>query len=97
MNIEEKVAVVTGAASGIGRAVATELVRRGVAAVAMVDQCDSVKQVAATLNEFTANKVRAAPFVGDVTDDAFRRGVRRDHREVRRSFDLCAGGRDNPR
>jgi len=75
MNIEGKVAVVTGAASGIGRAVATELVRRGVAAVAMVDQCDSVKQVAATLNEFTDNKVRAMPFIGDVTDDAFRRTV----------------------
>ncbi len=75
MIIEEKVAVVTGAASGIGRAVATELVRRGVAAVAMVDRCDSVNQVAATLNEFTGNKVHAVPFVGDVTDNAFRRTV----------------------
>ncbi len=36
MNIEDKVAIVTGAASGIGRAVAAELVHRGVAAVAMV-------------------------------------------------------------
>ena len=51
MIIENKVAVVTGAASGIGRAVVAELVHRGIAAVAMVDRCDAVKQVAAGLNE----------------------------------------------
>ena len=47
MIIEKKVAVVTGAASGIGRAVTEELVRRGAAAVAMVDRSDSVRQEAA--------------------------------------------------
>ena len=72
MIIENKVAVVTGAASGIGRAVAAELVHRGVAAVAMVDRCDAVNQTAAGLNESIGKKVCLMPFVGDVTDDGFR-------------------------
>jgi len=75
MIIEKRVAVVTGAASGIGRAVAEELVRRGVAAVAMVDRCDTVRQVAEQLNESAGNKARLVSFVGDVTHDAFRRSV----------------------
>jgi NAD(P)-dependent dehydrogenase (short-subunit alcohol dehydrogenase family) len=75
MFIEERVAVVTGTASGIGQAVARELVQRGVAAVAMVDRCDSVKEVASALDQSNGNKVHAVPFVGDVTDDAFRRAV----------------------
>ena len=35
MNIKNKVAVITGAAGGIGRAVAIELARRGAKAVAL--------------------------------------------------------------
>ncbi|HEX2973329.1 MAG TPA: SDR family oxidoreductase [Tepidisphaeraceae bacterium] len=75
MIIEGKVAVVTGAASGIGRAVATELVKRGVAALAAVDRCDPVKHVAATLNESAGSKTCVVPFVGDVSDEAFRHAV----------------------
>jgi 3-oxoacyl-[acyl-carrier protein] reductase len=75
MILEDKVAVVTGAGSGIGQAVAIELARRGVAVVAAVDRCDSVNQVASTISESDGNKVRGVPFVGDVTDDAFRRAV----------------------
>ena len=75
MIVEEKVAVVTGAASGIGRAVAADLVQRGVAAVAMVDRCDDIKQVSAKLQESAGSKASVVPFVGDVTDDAFRRAV----------------------
>ena len=75
MILEGKVAVVTGAASGIGRAVTAELVRRGVATVAMVDRSDSVRQEAAALSESAGNKRCFVPFVGDVTDDAFRRAV----------------------
>jgi NAD(P)-dependent dehydrogenase (short-subunit alcohol dehydrogenase family) len=75
MNIEDKVAIVTGAASGIGRAVAAELVHRGVAAVAMVDRCDAVKEAAAGFDESAGKKVCLLPFVGDVTDGNFRRAV----------------------
>ena len=38
MFLEDKVAVVTGAGSGIGQAVAVELVQRGAGMVAMVDE-----------------------------------------------------------
>ena len=38
MDIKGKIAIVTGAASGIGRALSLELARRGVKAIAMVDQ-----------------------------------------------------------
>ena len=41
MKIEGKVAVVTGAASGIGEAVARELARRGVLAVVLNDRARS--------------------------------------------------------
>jgi 3-oxoacyl-[acyl-carrier protein] reductase len=49
MDIRDKVAVVTGAASGIGQAVAVELAGRGVKALALVDRCDTVTQVASEI------------------------------------------------
>ena len=51
MLINDKVAVVTGAASGIGMAVCEELIARGALAVAMVDMSDTVFEVADRLNE----------------------------------------------
>ena len=47
MEIAGKVAVITGAASGIGRAVAAELARRNVRALALVDMGEQIEQVAA--------------------------------------------------
>ena len=75
MEIAGKVAVVTGAGSGIGHAVALELARRGVDSIAVVDRCDAVNHVATAINEFTGAHVRACPFVGDVTNPVFRRTV----------------------
>lgn len=74
MEIRDKVAVVTGAASGIGRAVAVELAKSGVAALAMVDASDSACAVAAQINDRNGRTL-AHPFVGDVTDAAFRRST----------------------
>ena len=51
MDIENKVAVVTGAGSGIGQAVAWELAHRKALAVALVDRTDAVCGVAANLNK----------------------------------------------
>ena len=45
MNIQGKCAVVTGAGSGIGQAVAVELAERG-QAVALVDRSENVLKVA---------------------------------------------------
>jgi NAD(P)-dependent dehydrogenase (short-subunit alcohol dehydrogenase family) len=75
MNIFGKVAIVTGASSGIGEAVALELVRRGVKAIGVVDMSDNASQLAGSINQFTNNHVHAVACVGDVTDEGFRRHV----------------------
>ena len=43
MEIKDRVALVTGGASGIGRAVSFELAKRGVKAIAMVDITEDEK------------------------------------------------------
>jgi NAD(P)-dependent dehydrogenase (short-subunit alcohol dehydrogenase family) len=82
MDIKGKVAVITGAASGIGRAAAQELKNQGAAAIALVDMADTVRGVAEELNAGTGtDSVRA--FQGDTTDEMFRKSVfdamRRDY------------------
>jgi NAD(P)-dependent dehydrogenase (short-subunit alcohol dehydrogenase family) len=74
MNISRSVAVVTGAADGIGRAVAREFARRGVKAVALVDGSQQVEEVARSLNAEFERPVSVA-MVGDVTDAGFRQEV----------------------
>ena len=74
MKIEGKVALVTGAASGIGEATARELARRGVKAVALVDRSDNTPRVASAINEAAGRRVAEA-MVGDATDEGFRSRV----------------------
>jgi len=74
MKIEGKVAVVTGAASGIGEATSIELAKRGVKALALVDRSDRVLQVARMVND-TAGRSVAEGFIGDTTEFKFRTGV----------------------
>lgn len=74
MEIAGKVAVITGAASGIGRAVAADLVRRKVRAMALVDFSDAIESVAAQINSEAGRRI-AVPYRGDTTDDAFRVSV----------------------
>src|SRR6185436_5916335 len=70
----QKIAVVTGAGSGIGRAVALALLRHGYA-VALAGRRDTaLNETAALAGEFRAH---ALPIVTDVTDAA----------SVRRLFD----------
>ena len=75
MDIRGKGAVVTGAASGIGQAVAYELARRGVRALALVDRSEAVRDVAEAIGRESAKQVCIESFVGDVTADDFRRRV----------------------
>lgn len=80
MNIQEKVALVTGAGSGIGQATAIELAERGVRAVGLVDKSESVLRVAHQINDLRGGPV-AEGIIGDTTDSEFRK----------RTFDLmCA-------
>src|SRR5262249_35526274 len=74
MKIEGKVALVTGAASGIGEATARELARRGVKALALVDRSDRTPQVAAAINQLVGRPVAEA-LVGDACDERFRSRV----------------------
>lgn len=74
MDIANQVAVITGGASGIGRAVAAAMARRDVAAVALVDASEAVADVADKLNA-EAGRTYAVPFRGDTTDEAFRASV----------------------
>lgn len=74
MQIRDKVAVVTGGASGIGEAVARELAHRAARAVILVDRSDRAYELAKTINEASMRQVAEAK-VGDVTDEGFRAKV----------------------
>jgi 3-oxoacyl-[acyl-carrier protein] reductase len=74
MEFTNRVAVITGGGSGIGRAVAAAMARRDVAAVALVDVNDAVTDVADQLNAH-AGRTFAIPFQGNTTDEAFRASV----------------------
>lgn len=74
MNIIGSVGVVTGAASGIGKAVATALGGRGIAGLALVDRSESVAETAEEIGALYQD-VQVLPFSGDVTDEVFRAEV----------------------
>jgi 3-oxoacyl-[acyl-carrier protein] reductase len=74
MKIEGKVAVVTGAASGIGNAVCAELAARGAKRIAMIDASEAVSEAAEALNR-EHGITAAQAFQGDVTDCEFREDV----------------------
>ncbi len=63
-----RVALVTGAGSGIGRCMCLDLARRGVAGIALVDR--SADGIAAVAKEVEALGARASRHALDVTDDA---------------------------
>jgi NAD(P)-dependent dehydrogenase (short-subunit alcohol dehydrogenase family) len=71
--LEGKVAVITGAASGIGRAIAHSLARRGAQIVAVDISADGLATVVAELRELGGN---AAPRTADVADAKAFDGIR---------------------
>ncbi len=74
MQIENKIAVVTGAASGIGQAIALRLAQDGATAVGMVDLADDLHHATAAINTMVGREV-AVGFQGDVTCTTFRTDV----------------------
>ena len=78
MQIAGKVALVTGAGSGIGEAVARELAQRGVRAVVLVDRSDRVLDIARSINDGAGRGPAGALAegrIGDTTDEVFRTRV----------------------
>lgn len=88
MNINGAVAVITGAAGGIGKALALELTKRQAAGVALVDRSDAVQQVAAAINELVGRNV-AFGYSGDVTEGEFRRRVYQEMVEKHGRVNIC--------
>jgi 3-oxoacyl-[acyl-carrier protein] reductase len=74
MRIEDKVAVITGAASGIGQSLSKLMADKGVKKIAVVDMTDRIEEVAADINAEIGRDVAVA-FQGDVTDTEFRQSV----------------------
>jgi NAD(P)-dependent dehydrogenase (short-subunit alcohol dehydrogenase family) len=74
VNIKGAVAVVTGAASGIGQALSFELAKRQVRALAMVDHSATVAEKCQAVND-QAGAAIAVAYSGDVTDPSFRSKV----------------------
>jgi 3-oxoacyl-[acyl-carrier protein] reductase len=66
MDLEAKIAIVTGAGRGIGREIALKLASEG-AAVVIVDIDE--KNVEGVYKEMTEQGKRALPFIGDVSDE----------------------------
>lgn len=88
MNIKDAVALVTGAAGGIGRAVVAEFAKRGAGAIAMVDSSDAVIQAAKDTNEFVGRPLAFA-YKGDVTSGEFRAMVHTDMAKHRGQVNIC--------
>jgi 3-oxoacyl-[acyl-carrier protein] reductase len=88
MHIKGSVALVTGAAGGIGRALALELVKRKVGALALVDRSEAVHQVATAMNGLAGSEL-AWGYSGDTTDETFRRRVYAEMAERNRRINIC--------
>jgi 3-oxoacyl-[acyl-carrier protein] reductase len=88
MILKGAVAVITGAAGGIGRALALEMAKRQVAGLALVDHSESVHQVAKAVNEL-AGTTLAFGYSGDVTQEAFRLKVYTEMAEKHGRVNIC--------
>ncbi|MFQ5414932.1 MAG: SDR family oxidoreductase [Phycisphaerae bacterium] len=74
MDLHGKVAVITGGASGIGRATCRKLADEGVRAIGVVDQVAETEAICADMTGEIGRHL-LIPFRGDVTDTGFREHV----------------------
>ncbi len=88
MNIKNKVAVITGAASGIGRAAALELAKRGVGHLGLVDKSEAVHELGKEIDQLTGRAITTG-YTGDVTEETFRKWVYQDMHEKHGMVNIC--------
>lgn len=88
MDIAGKVAVVTGAGSGIGREIAESLAGQGAKAVALADVADCVTSAAKEIGAKCPG-VAVEPYVGDATSEEFRVQVFDDLQAKHGPVTLC--------
>ncbi len=74
MDLKDKVAIVTGGASGIGRATCVKLAQQKVKAIGIADMSPNTESICAEMNAECGADVMV-PFRGDTVDDAFRESV----------------------
>jgi NAD(P)-dependent dehydrogenase (short-subunit alcohol dehydrogenase family) len=74
MNLDNKVAVITGGVSGIGQATARLLAKDNVKAVCVVDHSKQTGAICSQMNEEIGRPVMIG-FSGDVVDSGFRESV----------------------
>ena len=88
MKINDRVALVTGAGSGIGAAVSLELAKRGARKVVLVDRRDQVYELADSINSEVGRQV-AEVKIGDTTNDTFRAQVYDEVTEQHGVVSIC--------
>lgn len=88
MELTGKIAVVTGANSGIGRATCVGMAKRGIAQIACVDRSDDILATCRTVNSDLGRDV-LLPYIGDVTDANFRRATFDDLKKKFRAVHIC--------
>ncbi|MCC7293558.1 MAG: SDR family oxidoreductase [Phycisphaerales bacterium] len=88
MKIEGKIAVVTGAASGIGQATCLKLAEEGIRAIAAVDRSEGVVDFCRIINDGFARQI-LYPYAGDVVDGEFRERVFADVESKFDAVQIC--------
>lgn len=88
MDLKGKTAVVTGGASGIGKATCLQLAEEDVGAIGVVDRSEAVEDVCAETNR-QIGRSALVPFRGDVTDTEFRERVFSELEERFGPVSLC--------
>jgi 3-oxoacyl-[acyl-carrier protein] reductase len=86
--LTNKIAVITGAAGGIGETLAHELTKRGIKGLALVDFSPRVKEVADMCNQAGRGEI-AFSYEGDTCNEEFREYVFSDMKEKIGTPNLC--------
>ncbi len=88
MELKDKVAIVTGGASGIGRTTCLKLAEQRVKAIGVADLSDKTESICAEMNAELGREV-LHPFRGDTVDGAFRESVFEQMEERFGAVSIC--------